>query len=49
MSAIVVVVATNDVLNFGNVVDFQGFPSNLHMHPHQSVDVPHPLKTLCHV
>ncbi len=32
-----------------NVVNLQWSPSNLHIHLHQSVDVFHPLKTLCHV
>jgi hypothetical protein len=42
-------VAANVVVNVGNVVDLQWYPSNLHIHFHQSVDVPHPLETLCHV
>jgi hypothetical protein len=44
----VIVVAANDVVNVENVLDFQWSPSNLHIHPLQSVDVPHPLETLCH-
>jgi hypothetical protein len=36
----VVVVATNVVVNVENVLDFQWFPSNLHIHPLQIVDVP---------
>jgi hypothetical protein len=42
-----IVVVANVVINVRNVVDFQWYPSNIH--PHQSVDVPHPLETLCHV
>jgi len=30
-------------------MDLQWFPSNLHIHLHQSVNVLHPLETLCHV
>jgi hypothetical protein len=44
-----VVVTTNVVINVENVVDLQWSPSNLHIHPHQSADVPHPLETLCHL
>jgi hypothetical protein len=40
-----VVVVANVIVNVGNVVDFQWSPSNLHIHPHQSVDAPHPLET----
>jgi hypothetical protein len=43
------VVVANDVVNDGNVVDLQWFPSNFHIHHHQSANVLHPLKTLCHV
>ncbi len=44
----IVVVVTNVAVNDGNVLDLQWFPSNLHIHFHQSVDVPHPLETSCH-
>jgi hypothetical protein len=44
----VIVVVTNVVLNATNVVDLQWSPSNFHIHLHQSADVLHPLKTLCH-
>jgi len=46
--AIVVATITNDVINAGNVVDFQWCPSSLHKCPHPCVGVPHPLETLCH-
>jgi hypothetical protein len=39
----IVVVIANVVVNVENVLDFQWSPSNLHIHPLQSVDVPHPL------
>ncbi len=41
----VVVVAVNVVVN---VLDLQWCPPNLHIHPLQSVDAPHPLETLWH-
>ncbi len=41
----VVVVVANVVGNAGNAMDFQWSPSNLHIHPHQNADVPHPLET----
>jgi len=44
-----VVVTTNVVINIENVVDLQWSPSNLHIHPNQSANVPHLLETLCHV
>jgi len=47
--SIVVVIIANDVVNVVNVLNFQWFASNLHIHPFQSVDVPHLLETLCHV
>jgi len=46
---IVVVVVAITVVNAENVVDLEWSPSNLHIHPHQSVNVPHLLETLCHV
>jgi hypothetical protein len=46
---VVVVIAANNVVNVGNVVDLQWSPFNLHICRHQSVDVPHLLETLCHV
>jgi hypothetical protein len=45
----IVVVAANVVVNAENVLDLQWFPSNFHIHPLQSVDVPQPLETFCHV
>jgi hypothetical protein len=45
----VIVVVTNVDVNVENVVDLQWPPSNLHVHPHESEDDPHPLETLCHV
>jgi len=45
----IVVVVANVVVNVENVSNLQWFPSNLHIHPLQSANVPHPLKTLCHV
>jgi hypothetical protein len=45
----VVVVTTNVVVNVVNVLDLHWSPSNLHIHPLQSADIPHPLETLCHV
>ncbi len=46
---VAIVVATNDVVNVGNVLDFQWCPSSLYICPHPSANVPHPLETLCHV
>jgi hypothetical protein len=46
VSTIVVVVVANDV---GNALNFQWSPSNLHICPHPSANVLHPLETLCHV
>jgi hypothetical protein len=48
----VIVVIANVVVNVVNVVNvlyLQWSPSNLHIHPLQSVDIPHALETLCHV
>jgi hypothetical protein len=45
----VVVVIAHGVLNVANAMDLQWFPSNLHIYLHQSIDVFHPLETLCHV
>jgi len=45
----VIVVIANVEVKFENVVDLKWFPSNLHIHLHESVDVFHPLETLCHV
>jgi hypothetical protein len=45
----VVVVIANVVPNVANDMDLLWFPSNLHIHLHQSVDVLHPLETLFHV
>ncbi len=47
--SIIVVVATNVVVNVVNVLDLQWSPSNLHIHPLQSANDPHLLETLCHV
>jgi hypothetical protein len=44
-----VVIVAIVVGNVENVMDLQWFPSNLHIHPHQSANVPHLLETLCHV
>jgi hypothetical protein len=46
---VAIVVAANDVVNAGNVVDFQWCPFNLHICPHPSANVFHLLETLCHV
>jgi hypothetical protein len=35
----VVIIVANVVVNVENVLDLQWFPSNLHIHPLQSVDV----------
>ncbi len=48
-SCVAIVIATNVVVNVGNVMDFQWSPSNLHVYPHQNVNVLHLLETLCHV
>jgi hypothetical protein len=45
----VVVAITNVVANVENVLDLHWSPSNLHIHPLQSANVPRPLETLCHV
>jgi hypothetical protein len=45
----VVVVVANVVVNVENVSNLQWLPSNIHTHPLQSANVPHPLETLCHV
>jgi hypothetical protein len=42
----VVVATTTVVVNVENVLDLQWSPSNLHTHPLQSANVPHPLETL---
>jgi hypothetical protein len=39
---VVFVVVANGVVNVANVVDFHGYPSNLHKCPHSFVDVPQP-------
>jgi hypothetical protein len=44
-----IVVVANVVANVENVLDLEWSPSNLHIHPLQSVNVLHPLETLCHV
>jgi hypothetical protein len=44
-----IVVVKNVLVNVENVVDLQWSLSNLHIHPDESEDVPHPLETLCHV
>jgi len=38
-----------NVADVADVMDLRWFPSNLHTHLHQSVDVLHLLETLCHV
>jgi hypothetical protein len=45
----IVVVVANVVVNVENVSNLQWSPSNLHIHPFQSANVPHPLETLYHV
>jgi hypothetical protein len=47
--AIIVIVAVNVVVNVENVLDLKWSPSDLHIHPFRSADVPHTLETLCHV
>jgi hypothetical protein len=42
-----VVVITANVVE--NVLDLQWSPSNLHIHPLQNANAPHPLKLICHV
>jgi len=37
------------IVVIANVVDLRWSPSNFHIHLHQSADVLHLLKTLCHV
>jgi hypothetical protein len=39
----IVVVIVDVVVNVGNVMDFHGYPSNLHKCPHLFMDVPQPL------
>jgi hypothetical protein len=52
--SIVVVVATlvlivaNALVNAQNVVDFHGYPSNLHKCPHPSMDALQPLESWYH-
>jgi hypothetical protein len=45
----VVFVVINVTINVENVLDLQWSPSNFHIHPLQSANVPHPLETLCDV
>jgi len=45
----IIVIVANVVVNVVNVSDLQWSPSNLRIHPLQSVDDPHLLETLYHV